>query len=515
MSYTLSMASHLGTQYRPQTFASILGNNEQTNALQTALQENSLPHALLLSGTRGSGKTTLARIVAMALSCLDPQKGQACTECDVCTSPHPDVVEMDAASNRGVDDIRAIRERVALMPMQARSLVWIIDEAHMLTREAQNALLKTLEEPPPHVYFLLATTEPEKLLPTVRSRCMHVHIAPAQKEDIIKLLQTVCEDQKWDADREGLSLLATAAAGSYRDALSLLSAHGAGTVSRGSVQSLLGGSDISLSLDLCIALLSHDLATALKCRITLTEQGLTPSIQSRALGSLIREWAYIHCLGTAPEESLLDKDAQAALTAITWDASHAATLLRQCVLATPESLTELDAAIILSCSPSTKSIIVPDIQSEPIAKAVEGKKLALPSQDQTTIPAADLEQKMSAKQAVQWWPTMRLALRRSEPELYIILRTATARSDGNALIVLLPPGMQLPFDADKQLRHILTSWGVKQLLVERANQPAEKAFEKKQVIQQHDVNVATAPSVDLSALDALMEAEGLHQANEI
>ena len=188
----------LAARYRPQTFAEVTGQETVKAILSRAAAEDKVAPAYLLSGTRGVGKTTIARIFAKALNCVHAPTGEPCNQCEQCRritmGNHVDVVEIDGASNRGIDDARRLREAIAYAPMEGRYKVFIIDEAHMLTRESFNALLKTLEEPPPHVKFIFATTEPHKILPTILSRCQRFDLRPIPSEIIAEHLLHIASE---------------------------------------------------------------------------------------------------------------------------------------------------------------------------------------------------------------------------------------------------------------------------------------------------------------------------------
>lgn len=258
---------------RPERFNEIIGQKHIVRILQHQLETDNVSQAYLFTGTRGTGKTTTARILAKALNCTgDPADGQLpCGECESCKAIKEgrflDVIEMDAASNRGVNEIRELIEKVNYPPMVGRYKVYIIDEVHMLTTEAENAFLKTLEEPPEHVIFILATTNPEKVRETIRSRCMRLDFRRVSEEDLIEGMARICQRKQVNITRDALALVAQKADGSVRDGLSILEqciSGGDELVDLETVEDYLGSAGLDFYLGLTQNVIEHNMAEALK-----------------------------------------------------------------------------------------------------------------------------------------------------------------------------------------------------------------------------------------------------------
>ena len=257
-------------KFRPLTFSEIVGQDHITRTLRNQIIANRVGHAYLFNGGRGTGKTSAAKILARAVNCLNPKDGEPCNECEICkgviNGSLTDVVEMDAASNNGVDDIRSIREEVNFLPTKAKYRVYIIDEVHMLSTPAFNALLKTLEEPPEHVKFILATTEPQKLPATILSRCQRFDFKRISNEDIVKRLEIVCDESKIDATKAALNTIAILSEGAMRDALSILERcvqDGENKIDEDKIKDLVGIPKITFVNKIVESIINYDINGAL------------------------------------------------------------------------------------------------------------------------------------------------------------------------------------------------------------------------------------------------------------
>lgn len=263
------MSFALYRKYRPQTFEHLIGQTAVRTTLLEALKKGKLSHAYLFSGPRGTGKTTSARLIAKAIQCENrKENGEPCEECHICLTnsrgENMDLIEIDAASNRGIDDIRDLREKIRFAPSLAKSKVYIIDEVHMLSKEAFNALLKSLEEPPVNVYFILATTEIHKIPETIISRCQRYDFKRIGEKQIVERLKYIAEAENIDFEIEALELLAKSADGGMRDAISLMQQFSNGVLSAEIVRERLGLSNDQNCESLYGALGSGDTQKGLK-----------------------------------------------------------------------------------------------------------------------------------------------------------------------------------------------------------------------------------------------------------
>jgi DNA polymerase-3 subunit gamma/tau len=295
-------------KYRPQTFDDVVGQEAVVRTLRNAITSGSVRQAYLFAGPRGTGKTSMARILAKSLNCVHGPTATPDGTCHACVAiaagTSLDVIEMDAASQRGIDDIREIRDRVVLQPVEGQYKVYILDEAHQLTDAAWNALLKLIEEPPPHLVFVFCTTDLSKVLPTVRSRCQTFVFQRPRLQDILTVLTRVAEGEKIDAPQQALSLVARSARGSFRDATSTLdqlSAATEGTITVQSVLQLLGTVEEEALFRLCDLIVDRDTAGALTFVEELSEQGHDLGRLVTELIEHLRHLMLVQHMGEVPE----------------------------------------------------------------------------------------------------------------------------------------------------------------------------------------------------------------------
>src|SRR5207344_132484 len=283
-------SASLYRRHRPQSFGEVVGQEHIVRTLSNAVEQGRVHHAYLFVGSRGTGKTSMAKILARSLNCVQRPTLTPCGECEPCVTiaagTSLDVIEMDAASNRSVDDIRELRERVGFAPAAGRWKVYILDEAHMLTKEAWNAFLKTLEEPPPNTVFVLATTEAHKVMPTIADRCQRFDFQRPSLEQISEVLARVAAAEGIEADEAAMAMIARSASGSFRDALGTLDqlvSYGGEKVELDAVLELLGAADAELLFEAVDAVVAEDPRAALLGVEKMARSGRDPTQFARDL----------------------------------------------------------------------------------------------------------------------------------------------------------------------------------------------------------------------------------------
>ncbi|RJF98926.1 DNA polymerase III subunit gamma/tau [Noviherbaspirillum saxi] len=305
----------LARKYRPKSFETLVGQEHVVRALTHALEQQRLHHAYLFTGTRGVGKTTLSRILAKSLNCEAGITATPCGKCEACTAIDAgrfvDYIEMDAASNRGVDEMAQLLEQAVYAPSNARFKVYMIDEVHMLTNHAFNSMLKTLEEPPAHVKFILATTDPQKIPVTVLSRCLQFNLKQMPPGHIVGHLENILGQESIEFDAPALRLLAQGAHGSMRDALSLTDqaiAYAAGKVTLGAVQGMLGALDQSYLIRILDALAAQDGTGLLAVADEMAARSLSYNVALQDLGTLLHRLALAQTVPAALPDDVPERD---------------------------------------------------------------------------------------------------------------------------------------------------------------------------------------------------------------
>jgi DNA polymerase-3 subunit gamma/tau len=353
-------------RHRPQTFDEVVGQEHVVRTLRNAVERDRVHHAYLFVGSRGTGKTSMAKILARCLNCVRGPTTEPCGECESCMAiaagTSLDVIEMDAASNRSVDDIRDLRERVGYVPAAGRWKVYIIDEAHMLTREAWNAFLKTLEEPPPNTVFVLATTEAHKVMPTIIDRCQRFDFQRPAARQIAAVLERVSGAEGIEIDEGAMAAIARAANGSFRDALGTLDqlvAYGGSPVATDDVLAVLGVADAELILAAADAIAAQDGRSALETVERLSRSGRDISQFIRDLVAHLRQLLVIRTAEVVPdaftvtaaqEERLrdqADRTTDAALVRGIDELSEALSLIRE----GDDARTALELALLKTARP--------------------------------------------------------------------------------------------------------------------------------------------------------------------
>jgi len=492
----------LYSTYRSQRFDDLVGQDAAVQTLKNALVSGRVAHAYLLTGIRGTGKTSTARILAKAVNCENPVDGEPCNQCPSCVaitdSSAIDLIEIDAASNRGIDEIRDLREKAKYLPALLKRKVYIIDEAHQLTPEAFNALLKTLEEPPGHVLFVLCTTEAHKLPATIVSRCQRFDFRRITADNIAARLRYIAGKESLAADDGALGLIATMAQGSMRDAITMLdqmASAGVETIDADSVRQQLGLVDSADIAALLAGAARGDAAFAMRDLDRLAQQGADMRQLTNSLADIARR-AVLVSLGAGDAAGLgLDEAAAAGLAEVVASAGRefAAAAFEAAMLASSEMKQTHDPRLLLellllrlSARPGTGAPpALAAVAAAPVAAAAVAPPTVTASPVAPAAPAVQLPAGAGLDAIIERWPALLEALRGTSP--------------ATRVKALLVSSSAAPAELDDDLLTIGFRWAVHS---EKAQEPTNRQALEAAISQvygrtyrlQFKVVVMTAPA---------------------
>jgi DNA polymerase-3 subunit gamma/tau len=456
----VSAGPSLYRRHRPRTFADVVGQEHVVRTLRNAVEQGKVHHAYLFVGSRGTGKTSMAKILAACLNCVHGPTTEPCGECESCVAianaTSLDVIEMDAASNNSVDDIRELRERVAYAPVSGRSKVYILDEAHMLSTQAWNAFLKTLEEPPPDTIFVLATTEAQKVLPTVVDRCHRFDFGRPTVEQIAEVLRRAAAAEDVALSDAAVSLIARHATGSFRDALGTLEqlvTYSGKNVAIEDVLAVLGVADAELLFAALDAVADHDPGEALRVAARLSESGRDPSQFFGDLEAHARDLLVVQTLADVPRELRVtpDRDERLLVQAQRLD-RDAATRLLDLLAAGMEAMkngadarTQLELALVKAAAPdvdaSTRALLarLERLESRLAGEDVVIEKKAAPPAT-SAVPAVAVGEQPVREPAsvVELWPAVMETIRAENDLLAAALEQGRPAPGGDGVVIAFP-----------------------------------------------------------------------------
>ena len=455
----MSTGPSLYRRHRPRTFGEVVGQEHVVRTLRNAVEQGKVHHAYLFVGARGTGKTSMAKILAACLNCEQGPTTEPCGRCESCTSiaaaTSLDVIEMDAASNNSVDDIRDLRERVAYAPVSGRHKIYILDEAHMLSTQAWNAFLKTLEEPPTRTIFVLATTEPQKVLPTVADRCHRFDFGRPSIPQVVTVLRRVSDQENIEIDDHALALIARHATGSFRDALGTLEqlrTYKLGeTIAPSDVIAVVGVADDELLRAAIEAIAARDPAKALRTAAALAESGRDPGQVLRDLESYARELLAVQVLGELPIELRMTPErdqrvAQQAQSVSRGDVVRVLDLIAGALEATAngaQAQIQLELVLVKSAAPeidpSTTALLARIERLEAGVPSVASAPQEQPAPPEAAAPEPHPQSAIDLDRALELWPAVVAQVRERNALLAALLAEARPMAAGESELTLVFP----------------------------------------------------------------------------
>ena len=517
--------------WRPGTFSEICGQDSITKTLRRQVTTGRIAHAYLFCGTRGTGKTSAAKVLSKAINCLNPKDGDPCGECEVCRALQAencmDVVEIDAASNNGVDEIRDLREKIKYPPSLTKYKVYIIDEVHMLSTGAFNALLKTLEEPPAHAVFILATTEPQKLPATILSRCQRFDFHRISVDAIVERMEVVLGGIGRTADEDALFEIARAAEGAMRDALSLLDcclSYTDGSVTLELARDVLGSTGRAFLFDFADALIDFDSARALLLINEMVSKGCDPQVFARDVTAHLRALLLAGAVGDISQllEITPEDAARFSEQATRIDSARLTRLMDLFMRAEPDMKwasrprTVLELAAVRACHPEREEDSDVSERMDRLEKLVQSGAIAPAKPAKAAAPAAEPAEKKPA--APKSAPAQPLA---APPQEYLDA-IETIGQEIPSIRATLPSMAFVSYDAGvltvqfskKQLMHMR--------MLERKKAALEELFARHfgapltlRMVQEGDAAAKAAPSVGATAKRVIEESYDLFGREKI